>query len=152
MIKRVGFLFLTITFFSLCCCGPAAELVPVYVEKTPVKIVGEYSLGRSRFSDLKLYGKPYPCRDDPDATCYPTIVDKAIVNIGWNDDFILIEQHLTGESIFATPDSSKPLWFIIDIHSGLIHESHSYTEYVELVEFLGISGIEMQDALEVYDQ
>jgi hypothetical protein len=64
------------------CCGPAAELVPVYVEKTPAAIVGGYMLGKPSSSGLKLYGKQYPCYDDPKATCHPTIVEQNVVKIG----------------------------------------------------------------------
>jgi hypothetical protein len=52
---RIFALFLLLITVSAC-CGPAAELVPVYVEKTPIAVVGRYSLGRPILSGLRLYG------------------------------------------------------------------------------------------------
>ena len=36
---RIVILLLSIIGIVMCCCGPAAELVPVYVEKTPSKLL-----------------------------------------------------------------------------------------------------------------
>jgi hypothetical protein len=134
------------------CCGPAAELVPVYVEKTPVEIMGGYMLGKPSSSGLRLYGKQYPCYDDPKATCYPTIVEQSIVKIGWNQDYIIVERHPREAVIFATPDARNPTWAIIAVASGAVYRDLSYEELTEHLETLHIPHIGMQDAMDVYKQ
>jgi hypothetical protein len=132
------------------CCGPAAELVPVYVEKTPVEIVGGYTLGRSALSGLKLYGKAYKCFDDPSATCYPTIVEESVVRIGWDEDYILVERHPREAVVFATPDTGNPTWFIVVIASDSVYADLSHEEFTERLDALGVPRIGMQDAMDVY--
>jgi hypothetical protein len=66
---RIVILLLAIIGIVMCCCGPAAELVPVYVGKTLVQIVAGYSLGKPSGGDLHLYGKQSMCFDDHKATC-----------------------------------------------------------------------------------
>jgi len=133
-----------------CCCGPAAELVPVYVEKTPAEIVAGYSLGRPALSGLSLYGQAYSCRDDPDATCYPTVVEPSVVRIGWNGQYIIGERHPRKALVFATPDAQNSTWFIIVVESNVVHEGLSYEEFAILLGSLGIPHIELRDAMDVY--
>ena len=137
------------TIFA-CCCGPAAELVPVYVEKTPVEVVGGYSLGRPRLSGLKLYGQAYGCRDDPDATCYPTVVEESVVRIGWDEQYIIGERHPQEAVIFAMPDASNATWFIVVVESNEVHEDLSSEAFVTLLDSLSIPDIEVRDAVDVY--
>jgi hypothetical protein len=132
------------------CCGPAAELVPVYVEKTPVEVVGGYSIGRPRRSGLRLYGIAYECKDDPGATRYPTVVEQSVVKIGWNEEYIIGERHPQEAVIFAKPDASNPTWFVIVVESNAVHKNLSYERFEELVNDLRIPIVEMQDALDVY--
>jgi hypothetical protein len=124
--------------------------VPVYVEKTPVEIAGEYSLGKPDLGGLQLYGKAYKCYDDPSATCYPTIVEQSVVNIGWDENFILVERHPLDTYIFATPDAANPSWFIIVLSSDTIYDNLSHERFTELIKTLNIPKIEMQDAMDVY--
>jgi hypothetical protein len=149
---RVFMLPLSMFVMAVCACGPAAELVPVYVERTPVELAGGYSLGRPALGGLHLYGKAYPCYDDPSATCYPTIVEQSVVKIGWDDRYILVERHPLNPVIFATPDATNPSWFVVVLSSGRVHEHLSYAEFTGLIESLGIADIDMQDAMEVYRQ
>jgi hypothetical protein len=58
MITRFTFAFSGFVITFLCCCF-AAELVPIYVEKQPVEIVGGYSIGKTALSGLEFYGPSY---------------------------------------------------------------------------------------------
>jgi hypothetical protein len=149
-IARNAILSLSIPAITFCCF--ASELVPLYVEKTPVEIGDGYSLGKPALSGLRLCGIPYACYDDPSATCYPTIVEQSVVKIGWDENFILVERHPLETLIFATPDATNPSWFIVVISSGIVYENLSYKVFDELIKTLGIRDIEMQDALNVYKQ
>ena len=151
MKARIIILPLTI-ILSACICGPAAELVPVYVEKPPVEIIAEYSLGKPALGGLRLYGKAYDCRDDPDARCYPTVVEQSVVKIGWNDDFILVERHPLDTYILATPDSTSPAWFIIALSSSTVYKDLSYEQFIDLMESLDIPDFEMHNAMDIYKQ
>jgi len=149
MLAKTATLSLFIVAIVLCCF--ASELVPVSVERPPVEIAGGYSLGRSTLGGLKLYGKEYKCHDDPNATCYPTVVDQSVVRIGWDDNFILIERHPLDTVIFATPDATNPSWFIIVLSSSKIYDNLSHEKFAELIKTLEIPEIEMQDAMDVYN-
>ncbi len=152
MNARIVILPVTLILIAFCCCGPAWELVPAIVEKTPVKIIDGYSLGKPAGSGLRLYGKSYPCKDDPSAACYPTIVEQSVVKIGWNDDFILVERHPLDTYIFATPDAANPSWFIVVLASKKVYRDLPYEEYTELIKTLNVPHIEMQNAIDVYKQ
>lgn len=150
---RTRIIILPVTLLLLACiCGPAAELVPVSVEKPPVEVVAGYSLGRPALSGLRLYGKSYQCRDDADATCYPTVVEQSVVKLGWNNDFILVERHPRDPFILATPDATNPSWFIIAISSGTIYKDLPYQQFIDLIESLDIPNIEMKNAMGIYKQ
>ncbi|NIV39571.1 MAG: hypothetical protein GWN58_62225 [Anaerolineae bacterium] len=142
---------LLVTLFA-CCCGPAAELVPVYVEKTPVEIVGGHALGRPALSGLRLYGEAYKCRDDPSATCYPTVIKQSVVRIGWDEEFILGERHPREAWIFATPDASHATWFIIVVETSAVYEDLSQEEFAQRLRDLGVPSIELRDAMDLYRQ
>jgi len=134
----------------LCCCGPAAELVPVYLERTPVQIVGGYSIGIPRGGGLQLYQAPYDPGDGM-GLAYHAAVEQSVVKIGWNEDFILVERHPLGHWIRDQPDSSHPEWYIVDVSTGLVQCSYSYDAFLRSREKLGVPDtIEMRDAREVY--
>jgi hypothetical protein len=132
------------------CCGPAAELIPVYVEKTPVEVSGGYAIGKAWLGTLQLYGHAYECRDDSSATCYPTLVEETVVKIGWNQDYIVGERHPRDLTGFSKPDASNPAWFIIVVDSATVYQDLVYDEFVRLAGELDIPRIEMQDAKDVY--
>ena len=131
-------------------CGPAAELVPVPVEKMPVEIVGGYTLGRPPLSGLKLYRNEHSCDDDPSATCYPTIIGESVVKIGWNRDYVVVERHPRQAVIGATPDASNAKWVIIVAASHSVYGNLSYEEFTERLDALRIPHSGMQDAMDVY--
>jgi hypothetical protein len=147
---RIFILLLSTIGIVMCCCGPAAELMPVYVEKTPIEIIAGYSLGKPSGGGLEFYGKQRMCFDDHKSTCYPPIVEQSVVKIGWNDDFILVERHPRDTYILATPDATNPSWFIIEVSSNTIHSDLSYEKYTELIQTLNIPDIKMQNAVDVY--
>jgi len=149
MNARIFILPLTI-ILSACFCGPAAELVPVYVEKPPIEIIAGYSLGRPALGGLELYGKAHECRDNPDDKCYPVVVEQSVVKIGWNDDFILVERHPLDTYILATPDATSPEWFIIILSSSSVHKTGLYEQFNDLKASLNIPDIEMQNAMDIY--
>jgi hypothetical protein len=146
---RIFALFLLLVTVSAC-CGPAAELFPVYVEKTPIAVVGGYSLGRPILSGLRLYGAEHGCYDDPKATCYPTVIEGSVVKIGWDDKYIIGERYPDKDAIFAKPDASNPTWFVIVVESNAVYEDLSYDEFAELLGKLGIPNLEMRNAMDVY--
>ena len=150
MIGRIAILAFSLTMIIFCCF--ASELLPGYVEKTPVEIIDGYSLGKPTGSGLSLYGPAYKCRDDARATCYPTIVDQSVVKVGWNDDFILVERHPRDTYIFATPDATIASWFIIDLSSGSVYKDLSSEEFSEFIATLEIPAIEMQEPVEIYEK
>jgi hypothetical protein len=147
---RIAVLALSLTVIVFCCF--AGELLPGYVEKTPVEVIGGYSLGKPTGSGLSLYGPAYQCRDDPRATCYPTVVEQSVVKIGWNDDFILVERHPRDTYIFSTPDATIASWFIINLSSGTVYKDLSYEEFSELIAKLEIRDIELQEPREIYEK
>jgi hypothetical protein len=112
--------------------------------------VGGYALGRTLFSGVRLYGRGYECRDDPGATCYPRVIEETVVKIGWSEEYIIGERHPQEAVIFAKPDASNPTWFVIVVDSNTVYKNLSRERFVELVGDLGISTIEVQDALDVY--
>jgi len=146
IIKAISTFFAFITI-SLCCCF-AAELVPVHVED-PVEIVGGYSIGKPALSGLKLYGPSYNCEGD---RCYPTVVEPNVVEIGWNDELIVVEQYYRDTGIFSTPDAANPKWFVIFVASHQVYYDMSNKEFLELKEKLGIPELRMLKAVEVYEQ
>jgi hypothetical protein len=150
MIGRIATLALSLMVIIFCCF--AGELLPEYVEKTPVEIIDGYSLGKPTGSGLSLYGPAYTCRDDPRATCYPTVVDQSVVRIGWNDDFILVERHPRDTYIFATQDATIASWYIINLSSGTVYKDLSSEEFSELIEKLEIPAIELQDPMAIYEK
>ena len=149
MMGRIAILALSLVIIFCCFAG---ELLPGYVEKTPVEVIGGYSLGKPTGSGLSLYGPAYQCRDDPRATCYPTVVDQSVVKIGWNDDFILVERHPRDTYIFATPDATIASWFIINLSSGTVYKDLSYEEFSEIIAKLEIRDIELQEPREIYEK
>ena len=70
-------------------------------------------VGKPLLSGLKLYGKAYKCYDDPSATCYPTIIDQDVVELGWNDNFIIGVRRPCDDVIISIPEATNPSWFII---------------------------------------
>jgi hypothetical protein len=125
-------------------------LVPVSVERTPVPITGGYTLGRPPRSELKLYDPSYPCFDDPEATCYPTVVDEAVVSIGWDSNYIIVERHPRDKVLLATPDSSAASWFIISISTGKTYADLSWEEFTDLRQQLDLSEIQINNAMDKY--
>jgi hypothetical protein len=150
MIGRIATLALSLMVIIFCCF--ATELVPAYVEKTPVEVIDRYSLGKPTGSGLILYGPAYKCQDDPRATCYPTVVDQSVARIGWNDDFILVERHPRDTYIFATPDPTIASWYIINLSSGTVYKDLSSEEFSELIEKLEIPAIELHDPVAIYEK
>jgi hypothetical protein len=150
MMSRIATLALSLMLVIFCCF--AGELLPAYVEKTPVDVIDGYSLGKPTGSGLILYGPSYKCRDDPRATCHPTIVDQSVVKIGWNDDFILVERQPRDTYIFATPDATLASWYIIDLSSGTVYKDLSSEQYSELIAQLEIPDIEMQAPMDIYEK
>ena len=150
MIGRIAALAFSLTVIIFCCF--AGELLPASVEKNPVEVIDGYSLGKPTGSGLRLYGPAYQCRDDPRATCYPTVVDQSVVKIGWNDDFILVERHPRDTYIFSTPDATIASWYIIDLSSGIVYKDLLSEEFSELVATLEIPNIEMQEPMDIYEQ
>ena len=132
--------------------GPWAELVPVSLERGPVQIVGEYSVGRVPLSGLELYKPPYDPRDGGGLS-YPIAVREALVRLGWDEDFILAERHPLPLEPATTdqPDSSHPEWYIVVVSTGRVHTSYSYDAFLTLREEFGVPDtIEMRDARQVY--
>ena len=137
----------------LCCCcmGPWAETVPIYVERTPIPIVDPYSLGRCMWCALELYRPSAP--DLGEGGTYHVLVDGAVVRIGWDDEFILIERHPLPPDYAMTdkPDSAHPEWYIIIVSTGEVRTSRSYDRFLDLRAELGVpDSIEMRDARKVY--
>lgn len=135
----------------LCCCcmGPWAETVPVYVERTPIPIVGPYSLGRPMLCGLELYRPSDP--DLGETGAYHVLVHEAVVTIGWDDEFILVERHPQGLTSDDKPVSPQPEWYIIVVSTGLVDCSYSYDAFLRMREEFGVPDtIEMRDARQVY--
>jgi len=73
-----------------------------------------------------------------------------VVNIGWDEDFILIERH---ELIDDFPEqySSHPLWYALVVSTGEVQSAYTHDEFVHLRKEMGIPDtIEMRDARQVY--
>jgi len=137
----------------LCCF--AAELVPVYLERTPVQIVGGYSVGRNPLGALQLYEPPYEPQDEAVRLAYPVVVQEALVRIGWDEDFILVERHPLPPELERTltdqPDSSRPKWYIVVVSTGEVHTTWSFDKFLTWKAELGVPDtIEMRDARQVY--
>ena len=152
MFIRIALLCFPLLIVLAGCCGPAAELVPVSVEKTPVQITGGYSLGRPMLSGLEVYGKSHPCNDDPSVTCYQTTIDQSVVKIGWDENFIVVERHPRAAVFRATPDATNPSWFIIVVKTNAVYENLSYAQFIKRMETLEIPDLELLDAMDVYKQ
>jgi hypothetical protein len=136
---------------TLCCCcmGPWAETVPVYVERTPVDIVGGYSLGRPMLSGLELYRPSDP--DLGESGAYHVLVHEAVARIGWDDEFILVERHPQGTTFDDKPVSPHPEWYVVVVSTGEVRTSYSYDRFLDLRAELGVpDSIEMRDARKVY--
>jgi hypothetical protein len=130
----------------LCCF--AAELVPVYVERTPIPIVGPYSLGRCMWCGLELYRSSDP--DPGEGRTYDVVVGDAVVRIGWDDQFVVAERH-PHEPSPSQPDSAHPEWYIIVVSTGEVHTSYRYETFARAAEKMGVPDtIEMRDARQVY--
>ena len=124
----------------LCCCGDFGDVGPIFFGQAPVEIVGGYSLGRPLAGGLQLYG-PGP----------HAIVGQSVVNIGWDEEFILVEQHpLVGST--GDPRHAYPRWHIIIVSSGKHFSWRSYDDFLFLRDtVLHVpKTIEMRDAREVY--
>lgn len=142
----LGTLFLILLF----CCGPAAELVPVYVET--VEIIGGYSLGKPALGDLKFYGISYPCYDNSTEICYPTIADESIAKIGWDESYIIVKRFPREPILFSKPDTVNPTWFIVVLSTNTVYKDLTQEEFKALVKSLNIPPLEIQDAVKVYKQ
>jgi hypothetical protein len=135
----------------LCCCcmGPAAETVPIYVERTPVHIVGPYLLGRCMLCGLELHRPSDP--DLGEGGAYHVVVGDAVIRIGWDEQFILAERHPHEPCLTCQPDSAHPEWYTIVVSTGEAHTSRSYDRFLSLRAELGVpDSIEMLDARKVY--
>jgi hypothetical protein len=133
----------------LCCCGPAAEIAfPPTVERHPTELSGGYSLGRVYLGGLELFGPPHV---SDEYFSYSTVVDQAVVRIGWDEDFIVVERHPLGHTIGDQPDSSHPEWHIVVVSTGEVHTTYSYDAFLTLRDQWGVpDSIEMRDASDVY--
>ena len=123
----------------MCCC-PGEYFEPI-LERDPVPIVGGYSLGRPLGGDLQLY--------EPGLYA---IVEQSVVRIGWDEEFILVEQHPHGGWILDKPDTSNPRWHIIVVSTGKHFSWRSYDDFLFLrdVALRVPKTLEMRDAREVY--
>jgi hypothetical protein len=140
----------TLVFATISLCCFAAETVPVYVERTPVDIVGGYSLGRTPLGGLQLYEPPYDPQDGL-GLAYHAVAEQAVVSIGWNEDFIVAERHPLGYVLGDRPDSSHPEWYVVVVSTGEVRTSYSYDRFLNLRAELGVpDSIEMRDARKVY--
>ncbi|NIN69949.1 MAG: hypothetical protein GTO63_35755 [Anaerolineae bacterium] len=120
------------------------------IERDPTELSGGYSLGRVFLGGLKLYAPPYV---DDQGENYPIVVDPAVVLIGWDEEFILVEQHPLGDWIGDRPDSSNPRWHIVVVSTGEVYSDLSYESFLSHREALGIPDtIEMRSAYEVYGE
>jgi hypothetical protein len=134
----------------LCCF--AAETVPVYLERTPIHVVGGYSVGRVPLGGLELFEPPYDPQDS-EGLSYPIVVQPALVRVGWDEEFILAERHPLPRytTMGDQPDSSHPEWYIVVLLTGEVHTSYSYDRFLDLRADLGVpDSIEMRDARKVY--
>ena len=125
----------------LCCSAGDFFQTPILL-RDPVHIAGGYSLGRPLGCDLELY--------EPG---YFTAIEQAVVKIGWDEEFILVEQHPRSGWIVGEPDSSNPRWHIIVVSTGKHFSWRSYDDSLFLrdVALRVPDTIEMRDAREVYD-
>ena len=117
-------------------------------ERTPVEIVGGYSLGRPALGGLRLYLPPEPSDDGQGSW-----VEEAIVRIGWNEDFILIERHdlPLRRGLWQPLDFSHPEWHIIVVSTGEGSIRHSHDYFLKERARRGVpDSIEMRDARQVY--
>lgn len=134
----------------LCCgaCEIAADEIGILIMSGPVEIVGGYSMGKPLGGRLEVWAPPV---EHEDGVSYSVVVGSEVVSIGWNEDFILAERHYLGEWIGATPDSSKPKWYIIEVSSGKVHGDLSGERFQSLIEELSVQdSIEMLNAEEVF--
>jgi hypothetical protein len=152
IVARVLIAPFVIAAIVFCCCGPAAELAPIYLERAPVEIVGGYSIGRSWGGYLELLEPPCDPQDGTGRLGYRTVVEQAVVKIGWDQQFILVEQHPHSGWILGKPDSSNPRWHIIVVSTGKHFSWRTYDDFVFLRDrVLHVPDtIQMRDAEEVY--
>ena len=123
----------------LCSLGDFLDQ-PIFVLK-PVHIVGGYSLGRPPGGDLQLY--------EPGASA---IIEQSVIRIGWDEEFILVEQYPLERPIVGVPDAHNPSWHIIVVSTG---EHFTWQTYDDFMYFRDVvlqvpDTIEMRNARDVY--
>jgi hypothetical protein len=131
---------------TVCLCCSFGEFLPPILERDPVPIVGGYSLGRPLGGGLELY-------EPTDVLAEDAVVEQSVVRIGWDDDFILVEQHPSGDWTGERPQTDLR-WHIIVVSTGKHYSWRSYDDFVFLRDrVLRVPDtIEMRDAREVYGQ
>jgi hypothetical protein len=132
---------------ALCCF--AAELVPLPVERDPVEIVGSYSLGKTQGGRLQFYGPTYI--DENGVLRYRIVADEEVVRIGWDEDFILVEQHPVYDHFGTPPDPFLRKWYVVVVSTGREYHDLSYEDLLRVSDRLHVPAtIEMRDARGVY--
>jgi hypothetical protein len=100
---------------------------------------------------LQLYRTSDP--DWGERGTYHVLVRGAVVRIGWDDEFILVERHpLPLESARTDqPDSSQREWYLVVVSTGDARFSRSYDRFLGFMTEEGVPDtIEMRDARQVF--
>ena len=133
--------------------GPLAGQpgLPWCPERTPVEIVGGYSLGRAcLYGDLMLYEPPNHPKDHWGEGCV-LVFRPVVVNIGWDEDFILVERYTLLDDLPFEVSKSHPVRYILVVSTGEVRYATSHDEFLHLRKEMGVpDAIEMRDAREVY--
>ncbi len=114
-------------FFLQCCCCCA---VPYF----PPKITGRYLL----YNDDELSG--YSIATSVGFTgsgwLYECVVPNEVVEIGWNDEFILAKQH--PREYFEPANTAITHWYIIDVKNERVYGPLTQPQFLEKKRELGV--------------
>jgi len=134
-------------------CRSSGEFFSPILDTDPVHIVGGYSIGRSLGCGLELLESAYSPQNSSGPLGYRTVIEPSVVRIGWDEEFIMVEQHFLPHCLGDRPNGD-PRWHIIVVSTGKHYSWRTYDDFVSLRDrVLHVPDtIEMRDADEVYSQ
>lgn len=131
----VSIVLCSLAFVEGCCCCCSIPYIPP-------KITGKYLLYND--GELSGYSIATSCGWTGSGWLYEVVVPNEVVEIGWNDEFVLAKQHPRD---YPEPaDTAITNWYIIDVTTDKVYGPLSYEQFLEKKLELSVSSeIELMD-------
>ena len=156
--KRIFLVYILLSFaLSSCSLSPRRIQAFVYAKdpeeifaRLPVEIVADYQLAQTK--DKNGFIVTSPPKPTPDGIYVGNILASQLRYIGWNDEFIVVEEQ----------DKTQKVWRIIVVNTEYVYDCienieidmcKSYDQFVLLMSQVGVPvNLELRDVVDIYKE